>query len=145
MPIAPPPTRCHCRRRFSRPPKTQAQAEGLPAIERTIELNPAVADRLRGRVLRWGDESAAVQLLATNRRPVSVVLCSDLLYGDGPPLPAAAGGAGDGVGIVQGGKGELREEEEDVVVVSAAEALATTLSAVVRTSECTILSCHERR
>eukprot|EP00752_Nemacystus_decipiens_P007579 g6772.t1 len=107
-------------------------AEGLPAIERTLELNPAVADRLKGRVLQWGDEAATAQLLARNRLPVSVVLCSDLLYGDGPPL-AAAGGAEQG------------EEEEVAVAVSAAEALATTLSAVVRTGECTILSCHERR
>ncbi|CAM9777382.1 unnamed protein product, partial [Ectocarpus sp. 6 AP-2014] len=40
-------------------------AIGLPAIERTIELNPGVADRLSGRVLHWGDEEAAAQLLAT--------------------------------------------------------------------------------
>lgn len=126
MPITPP--RRH-------PP----QAEGLPAIERTIELNPAVADRLQGRVLQWGDETAAAQLLATNRVPASVVLCSDLLYGDGPPL-AALGGKGKGIG-----RGEEQEEEEEEVLVSAAEALAITLSAVVCTIECTVLSCHERR
>ncbi|CAM9535132.1 unnamed protein product, partial [Ectocarpus sp. 4 AP-2014] len=91
------------------------QAIGLPAIERTIELNPGVADRLSGRVLHWGDEEAAAQLLAAGRRhhPVSVILCSDLLYGDGAP----AGG------------------REDAVVRSSRAA----------SSECVILSCHERR
>ncbi|CAM9601808.1 unnamed protein product, partial [Ectocarpus sp. 13 AM-2016] len=90
-------------------------AIGLPAIERTIELNPGVADRLSGRVLHWGDEEAAAQLLATGRRhhPVSVILCSDLLYGDGAP---AGGGGG-----------------------------AVVRSSRAASSECVILSCHERR
>eukprot|EP00903_Cladosiphon_okamuranus_P006074 g5987.t1 len=123
-------------------------AEGLPTIERTIELNPDVADRLKGRVLLWGDEAAAAQLLARNRRPMSVVLCSDLLYGDGPPPPLPPPPAEKGTGEKEEEEDEEEEEEEEGrggVVVSAAEALATTLSSVVRTSECTILSCHERR
>ena len=82
-----------------------------------------------------------MRLLAQNRRPVSVVLCSDLLYGDGAPptAPAAAGGEG---------AGEEEEGEEEAgggVTVGAAEALAMTLSALARSSECVILSCHERR
>lgn len=119
----------------------------MPAIERTIELNPAVADRLKGQVLQWGDEAAAAQLLAPSRHPLSVVLCSDLLYGDGPPLSAAGVGVGEGEGIGRGGRGEGREAEGEgeEVVVGAAESLAITLSTLVRTSECTILSCHERR
>lgn len=115
----------------------------MPAIERTIELNPGVADRLSGRVLHWGDEEAAAQLLATGRRhhPVSVILCSDLLYGDGAP-------AGGGEGSEDSGEAGAEEEEEQVI--GAAEALAITLSTVVRSSraassECVILSCHERR
>lgn len=105
-----------------------------------MELNPGVADRLSGRVLHWGDEEAAAQLLVTGRRhhPVSVILCSDLLYGDGAP-----------VGEGSGDSGEVGGEEEEKVI-GAAEALAITLSAVVRSSrtassECVILSCHERR
>lgn len=127
----------------------------MPAIERTIELNPAVASRLKGRVLQWGDESAVARLLARNRRPVAVVLCSDLLYGDGPPLPLAppAEGQEEAVGRGERGKGRRDEEEEEKeeekeeeeAMVGAAESLAITLSAVARTSECTVLSCHERR
>lgn len=116
-------------------PSSKWQAEGLPAIERTIELNPDVAGRLKGRVLLWGDEAAAVRLLERNRCPVSVILCSDLLYGDGAPASAAEGGAG----------GDGAEEGESGATVGAAEALAITLSALDRSSECVILSCHERR
>ncbi|CAN0487842.1 unnamed protein product, partial [Laminaria digitata] len=58
----------------------------LPAIKRTIELNPTIAKRLSGQILMWGDEAAANRILAGARHPVSVVLCSDLLYGDDPTM-----------------------------------------------------------
>lgn len=117
------------------------QAAGLPVIKRTIELNPAVADRLTGDVLEWGDETAATYLLArVARRPLSVVLCSDLLYGDGPAT-TKRGGEGGGEG--DEGKGESEGEGEGRG--GAAEALAVTLSAVCSSSEALVLSCHERR
>lgn len=103
--------------------RPQRQAAGLPAIKRTIELNPAVSDRLTGQVLEWGDKSAAAQILTRARYPTSVILCSDLLYGDG---------AGEG-------------EEGEAEGGGAAEALAVSLDAVCVTRDTLVLSCHERR
>ncbi|CAM9826957.1 unnamed protein product, partial [Pylaiella littoralis] len=86
-------------------------AAGRQAFERTVELNPVVANRLEGRVLQWGDETATARLLALGRRPVSVILCSDLLYGDGAPraptpAPAPAAGAAEGEGLQRSGGGD---------------------------------------
>ena len=98
------------------------QAVGLPVIERTIELNPTVKDHLSGDVLLWGDEVAAARLISRARCPVSVVICSDLLYGDGPAA-----------------------EGSDENKCGAAEALVATLSTICSSPESLILSCQERR
>lgn len=134
-----------------------SQAAGLPAIERTIELNPTLADRISGGVLQWGNEGAVAELLLApmedRRCPVSVVLCSDLLYGDGPSaretadIPAAVGGTNTVAHEREG------ERTDGTAVSGAAEALAITLSAVCAASAAAgvadaspvILSCHERR
>ncbi|CAN0117211.1 unnamed protein product [Ascophyllum nodosum] len=97
-------------------------AVGLPVIERTIELNPTVKDHLSGDVLLWGDEVAAARLISRARCPVSVVICSDLLYGDGPAA-----------------------EGSDENMCGAAEALVATLSTICSSPESLILSCQERR
>lgn len=77
--------------------------------------------------MEWGDESITTDVLARlSSGPIGVILCSDLLYGDG--------GEGGGGG--------------------AAEMLAVTLGAVCSGSsrggkggerEVVVLSCHERR
>lgn len=110
-----------------------------------MELNPDVSDRLTGTILQWGDESIATEVLArVARRPISVILCSDLLYGDGG----------------WGGRGVQKQDEGNVEVGGggkaggggAADLLAVTLGAVCSVSsrssgdgEVIVLCCHERR
>lgn len=119
---------------------------GLPVIERTIDLNPAVAGRISGDVLLWGDEAAVERLIRTRARlPVSVVLCSDLLYGDGPPEEKEPVAMGKDLTMKDGAAAAGGKRE----ILGAAETLAITLSAVCSLSSATeetlILSCHERR
>lgn len=83
-------------------------------------------ERLRGCVLPWGDESAARQhLSSSSQAPLTVVLCSDLLYGDGPPAQ------------------EARHEAE--VEIRPACALAKTLDLLCSSRDTLVLSCHEQR